>query len=182
MRVLGRRCPYLSFCLLLVWQVLEDLAIDRMVVRIPSRHPRMRDNHLKNPCLHALGSASSGYRRALFEVVSIANLWVLSRMWSVFSLLYVFLVVPRNYHLSTLWSGFQGIYTPLQWSFEDVSSQIEVKFEEKIQNWAFLLRENPREVPYTCMCRVMGFMVYIGIVLDAVVSPILWACIPVILK
>jgi hypothetical protein len=31
-------------------------------------------------------------------------------MWSVFSLLCTFLVVPRNYYLSTPQSGFQGIY------------------------------------------------------------------------
>ena len=72
-------------------------------------------------------------KQALFEVTSIANLWaVLSRMWSVFPLSCSFLVVPRNYRLSTPKSGFLGICAPLQWSSEDVSSQIEVKFEEKI--------------------------------------------------
>jgi hypothetical protein len=33
--VLGGRCPYLSFRLLLVWQVLQDLIIDWMIVHIP---------------------------------------------------------------------------------------------------------------------------------------------------
>jgi hypothetical protein len=35
MTVLGRRCPYLSFHLLFIWQVLQDLVIDWMVVHIP---------------------------------------------------------------------------------------------------------------------------------------------------
>jgi hypothetical protein len=38
MTVLGGRCPYLSFCLLLIWQVLQDLVIDRMVVHIPFQY------------------------------------------------------------------------------------------------------------------------------------------------
>ncbi len=29
MMVLGERSPYISFCLLLVWQVLQDLVIDK---------------------------------------------------------------------------------------------------------------------------------------------------------
>jgi hypothetical protein len=91
-------------------------------------------------------------------------------------------VVPRNYRLSTPQSGFQGIYTPLQLSSEDVSSQIEVKFEEKILNGALSLRENLRNVPYASICRAMGFMVYIGMVFGAVVSPFFLACIPVISK
>ncbi len=76
----------------------------------------------------------NGYRRVLFKVISIANLWVLSRMWSVFSLLVTFLMVPRNYCLSTPLLGFLGIYTPLQWSSEDVSYQIEIKFDKKYKN------------------------------------------------
>ncbi len=64
------------------------------------------------------------YRRASFKVISVANLWVLSRMWSVFSLLVTFLMVPRNYGLSTPQLGFLGIYNyctfdlnwqPLNW-------------------------------------------------------------------
>ncbi len=50
------------------------------------------------------------YRRALFEVISIAYLWLLSRMWSVFSLLVTFLVVTWNYRLSTSQLGFLEIY------------------------------------------------------------------------
>jgi hypothetical protein len=38
MMVFGGRCLYLSFCLLLVWQDLQDLVIDRMVVRIPFQY------------------------------------------------------------------------------------------------------------------------------------------------
>ncbi len=36
--VFARRCPYLSFRFLFVWQVLQDLVIDRMVVRIPFQY------------------------------------------------------------------------------------------------------------------------------------------------
>ncbi len=35
------------------------------------------------------------------------------------------------------------------------------------------LRENPRDVSYTSMCRMMGFMVYVRMVFGAVISPIL---------
>jgi hypothetical protein len=38
MTVLGGRCPYLSFRLLFIWQVLQDLVIDRMVVHIPFQY------------------------------------------------------------------------------------------------------------------------------------------------
>jgi hypothetical protein len=38
MMVVGGRCLYLSFHLLLVWQVLHDLVIDQMVVRIPFQY------------------------------------------------------------------------------------------------------------------------------------------------
>jgi hypothetical protein len=38
MMVLGRMCPYLSLRLLMDWQVLHDLVIDQMVVRIPFRY------------------------------------------------------------------------------------------------------------------------------------------------
>ena len=35
MTVLGGRCPYLSFQVLFVWQVLQDLVIDQMMIHIP---------------------------------------------------------------------------------------------------------------------------------------------------
>ncbi len=50
------------------------------------------------------------YRRALLEVVNIANLWVLSRLWSVLFLLVTLLVVSRNHRLSTPQLGYLGIY------------------------------------------------------------------------
>jgi hypothetical protein len=62
----------------------------------------------------------------------------------VFSLSCTFLVVPRNYHLSTLQLRFQGIYTPLQWSSGDVRSQIEVKFEKNIK-MGTLIEGEPKE-------------------------------------
>ncbi len=117
-------------------------SVSRLMVS-RSRRPRMMRGQTRvrlgrGPITYQTGKPfgfrkliETGYRRALFKVLSIANLWVLSRMWSVFSLLCVFLVGPRNYGLSTPQSGFQGNYMPLQWSSEDVSSQIEIKFEEK---------------------------------------------------
>jgi hypothetical protein len=36
--VSGRRCLYLSFCLLFVWQVLQALVLDRIVVHIPFQY------------------------------------------------------------------------------------------------------------------------------------------------
>jgi hypothetical protein len=38
MTILGGRYSYLSFCLLFIWQVLQDLVIDRMVVCIPFQY------------------------------------------------------------------------------------------------------------------------------------------------
>jgi hypothetical protein len=38
MTILGRRCPYLIYRLLFIWQVLQDFVIDRMVVRIPFQY------------------------------------------------------------------------------------------------------------------------------------------------
>jgi hypothetical protein len=38
MTVLGGRCPCLRFCLLLIWQDLQDFVSDRMVVRIPFQY------------------------------------------------------------------------------------------------------------------------------------------------
>jgi hypothetical protein len=38
MMVVGGRCPYISFHLLLVWQVLQDLLIDPIVVSIPFQY------------------------------------------------------------------------------------------------------------------------------------------------
>ncbi len=38
MTVLGGKCPYLSFHLLLVWHVLQDLVIDQMVVCTPFQY------------------------------------------------------------------------------------------------------------------------------------------------
>ncbi len=32
--ILDRRCPYFSDCFLLIWQVLRDFVMDRMVIRI----------------------------------------------------------------------------------------------------------------------------------------------------
>ncbi len=38
MMVLGGRCLYLSFCILFIWQVLQDFVIGQMVVRIPFQY------------------------------------------------------------------------------------------------------------------------------------------------
>ncbi len=38
MTVLGGRCPYVRFCLLFLWQDLQDFAIDQMVVCIPFQY------------------------------------------------------------------------------------------------------------------------------------------------
>ncbi len=38
MTVLGGRCPYFSFCLSLVWQVLQDLVIDWIMVCMPFQY------------------------------------------------------------------------------------------------------------------------------------------------
>jgi hypothetical protein len=38
MTVLGKRCPYLSFCHLFAWQVLQDLVVDRIMVGIPFQY------------------------------------------------------------------------------------------------------------------------------------------------
>ncbi len=38
MTILGGRSPYLSFCLLFVWQALQDIVIDQIVVHIPFQY------------------------------------------------------------------------------------------------------------------------------------------------
>ncbi len=108
------------------------------------------------------GAKCSSYRRALLEVISIANLWVLSRLWSVLFLLVTLLVVPRNHGVSTPQLYLLGIYTPLQWSSLNSVSRIEInKARIKKKKGKNSLRENMWDIPYTCMCRAMSFMVYI---------------------
>ncbi len=105
--------------------------------------------------------------------MSIANLWALSRLWSVLFLLATLLVVPRNHRLPIPQLGFLGIYTLLQWLSLDASSWI----EKGRTHW-----ERTCGIFHTCMHRAMGFMVYIWMMFCTVISQIFWTCISVVVK
>jgi hypothetical protein len=65
--VFAGRCPYFSFRFLFVWQVLQDVVIDRMVVRIPFQYIAALILSSRRVCVQGAGDSGDTNHCTLLE-------------------------------------------------------------------------------------------------------------------